>query len=127
MREVLAGNLATQKDDQDAGEELAGGLSAGLTAGLKLVPVNFCDRAGSSASANQRRVAGAGRRQRVDVDAADRALLELDRVPRADEPRGELADARLVADERDARLARVLLEIGDDRRVAAAGRQRVDR
>ncbi len=35
--------------------------------------------------------------------AADRALLELERMTRADETRGELADARFVTDERNAR------------------------
>src|SRR5207253_5579177 len=67
-----------------------------------------------------------GRGKTFHVDARDRALLELDRVARSDQPRGELADARLVSDERDARLARVLLQIGDDGGEGAAGGERID-
>jgi hypothetical protein len=44
---------------------------------------------------------------------------------RSDQARRQLADAGLVADERDARLARVLLEIGDERRERAARRERL--
>src|SRR5688572_16751205 len=47
------------------------------------------------------------RRQRVEVDPTDCPLLELDRRPRADQPRRQLADVRLVPDQRDACLARM--------------------
>src|SRR5690349_9789128 len=40
-------------------------------------------------------------RKAGDVDAADAALLELDRLFSAHEPRSELAEVRLVTDERD--------------------------
>src|SRR6185503_5498039 len=72
------------------------------------------------------KVAGATGRHVLDVDAADRALLELDRMARSNQARGELADIRLVADQRDARLARVLFQVGDQRGVAGARRERLD-
>ena len=56
---------------------------------------------------------GALRREHVEVDAADAALLELERHARADQPRGQLADVRLVPDERDAPLAHVPGELLD--------------
>src|SRR5690349_8709893 len=60
-------------------------------------------------------IARRGWRQRVDVDAADAAFLEFDRVAGADETSGELADAWLVTDQRDAAPAVVLLEIVEHR------------
>ena len=54
------------------------------------------------------------------------ALLELERRARADQPRRQLAEVRLVADQRDARLlAHVLAELLDHRRRGPGGRQRV--
>src|SRR5215471_7137255 len=67
--------------------------------------------------------AGAGRRQRIDVDAADRTLLELNRLARADQLRRELPDSRFVPDEREACPPRVLLQLGHDSLVAATGHQ----
>src|SRR5207247_3412157 len=61
-----------------------------------------------------------------DVDSADGALLELDRVARTNQARGQLADAGLVADQRDACLARVLLEVGDQGGVGAFRGKRID-
>src|SRR5579862_3221700 len=43
----------------------------------------------------------------VDVDPADRALIEQQRLRQAGEMRGECADARLMADERDVIAARL--------------------
>ena len=42
-------------------------------------------------------------RQHVEIDPADAALLEFERRARADEMRGQLAQIRLVPDERDVR------------------------
>ena len=51
---------------------------------------------------NQTSVPARFGREAGDVDAADAALLERQRPPRADQVRGQLAEIGLVADERDA-------------------------
>ena len=108
--------------DQTARQELAGRLAARVE---EPATGYFSTREGISAGETSaaRPVPG---RQLVDVDPTDRTLLELDGVARADQPRRELADARLVADDADARLPGVLLEIGEDHRLGAAGRERLD-
>ena len=102
-----------------------------LTVGMTSVPMQA---PGSGSHSPFRRTRG-GRNQRswpsalggktVEVDAADRALLELDRRARADQPRRELADVRLVADQRDARLAGMLGDFLHHRGRRAGGRQRI--
>src|SRR5437764_8380878 len=72
-------------------------------------------------------IAGAGRGQPFDVDAADGAFLEGYRMPRADEAGGQLADPWFVTDERDALALRVLLELGQDGGDGSPGRQRFGR
>src|SRR5581483_4707495 len=62
-------------------------------------------------------------RNLIEIDPAHRALLELDRVPRADQPARQFAEARLVTDEREAALARVFFEFRDKRGVRRAGRE----
>src|SRR6185503_2787277 len=64
-------------------------------------------------------------RQHVEVDAADAALLELERRARSDQLGRQLAEIRLVADERHARLAHVPGDLLDHRRRRAGRRQRV--
>src|SRR6266446_2356196 len=70
--------------------------------------------------------AGPGWRQALDVDPADRAFLERKRPARADEAGCQLADARFVAHERNARPAPVLFEITQDPLRAAVRGQRLD-
>ena len=77
--------------------------------------------------ANHRNEAGSRRRQRADIDAADRSLLELERVAQTDEFGGELADARLMPDQPDAGLAGVFFELREHGLLRAARRQGVDR
>ena len=64
----------------------------------------------------QRAGAGAARSEAFDVDAADAALLEQQRSPRADQKRGQLAHVRFVSDERDGgvREVRGPGQIGDE-------------
>ena len=52
-------------------------------------------------------------RNRIDVDSADGALLERDRTPGSGKASRELADVRFVPHERDARAARVLVQIAE--------------
>ena len=68
---------------------------------------------------NHRRWPGTAQRQRVEVDPADRTLLELDGALGADQPGGELPQVGLVADARDVRSPRVLRQVGEKRRVGA--------
>src|SRR5207248_1335255 len=70
-------------------------------------------------------VARARLRQALDINPADRAFLERNRMARADQARRELADPRLVTHEGNAAALRVLFEIRQHRRYAAARRQRV--
>ena len=106
VRDVLAGKLATQKDIKMRGEELAGGLAE-----LRLSRAQL-DRRIFGVSIQRRSPGPAGGSSSTSMRQTA-PFLELDRMARADQARRELADARLVADERDARLARVLLEIGE--------------
>src|SRR5688572_33360382 len=59
--------------------------------------------------------AGSGGRQRGDVDAADRAFFELERPAHTEQAAGELADAGLVADDRDVMTPVVLRQLLDNR------------
>ena len=121
VRDVLAGKLSTAKEIKMRikswqADLLARRLNAGYFFSARRI----------FGVSNQRRSPGpAGGRSSTSMRQTA-ALLELDRMARADQPGGELAEPRLVADQRDAALARVLLEIGEHRRVAAAGRQRID-
>src|SRR5262245_61913567 len=108
--------------DQAAREELAGGLAESVANARRLL----LERAEEFRRQEPPQLAWALRRQLVDVDPADRTLLELDAMARADEPRGQLADAGFVPDDRDVRFSRVLLEVGEERGMRAARRERFD-
>src|SRR5262245_32716344 len=104
--------------DQAARQELAGGLAEGVGPGVDGL---LLERAHEARGHEPAEIAWTARRDLVEIHACDRTLLELDRMTRSDQPGGELADSRLVPDERDARrLPHVLFEVGHECRVRGA-------
>ena len=79
-----------------------------------------------AAAATER--SGAGGHGAIELNAAHRALLELDGPPRAQQPRRELAEIGFVPDERN--VLRALGKLGDGvehLRHAAARCERIER
>ena len=85
-------------------------FSADWRLGIRL----FADLAELRGVRNQRSWTGSCRRQRRHVDSADRALLEFQRSAQPDQPAGQLADTRLVTDQRDVVAAMLLRQLLDD-------------
>ena len=84
-----------------------------------------CAKARGGRSHLQR--AGPVRHRAVELDAADAAFLELERAASAQQPCGQFAEVRLVADERDPLGAlRVLRDRFENLRLPAAGRERLE-
>src|SRR5262249_48912053 len=86
----------------------------------------FLDRRHHLGREEPAQLSGAYRRDFVDIDSADSALLELERMARSDQPGAQFANTRLVSNQRDARLAAVFLEVGQQRRVTFPGCERLD-